>query len=56
MSMLGSKSGDNPLQSLLGNKDLLSNVSKLFFKNTNNNSIKKIKTTEIDINNYTKVE
>ena len=44
------------LANLLKNKDMLSNITGLFGGKKENNSTKKIKTTDIDIKNYTKVD
>lgn len=56
MSMFGVKGENNMLTNLLGNKDMLSNITSLFSPKKEKLEIKKIQPTDIDIKNYTKVE
>ena len=56
MSLLGGKGENNILSGLLGNKDMLSNITSLFSHKKEQTNTKKLQTTEIDIKSYTKVE
>ena len=56
MSVFGQKGGDNILSNLLGNKDMLSNITKMFSTKRGQTDTKKIKPTEINIKNYTRVK
>lgn len=56
MSLFGGKGDYNMLSNLLGNKDMLANITSLFSAKKEKNETKKIQPTEIDIKNYTKVE
>ena len=56
MNLLGGKGENNMLSNLLGNKDMLSNITSLFTPKKESTDSKKIKTTDINIKNYTKVE
>ena len=56
MSLLGGKGENNILTNLLGNKDMLSNITSMFTAKKEQVDAKKIKPTEIDIKHYTRVE
>ena len=56
MNMLGGKGENNILSNLLGNKDMLSNITSMFTSKKEQSNIKKLQPTEIDIKSYTRVE
>ena len=56
MSLISGKNENNILTNLLGNKDMLSNITSLFSHKKEQTNTKKLQPTEIDIKNYTKVE
>jgi len=56
MSLFGGKGDNNILSNLLGNKDMLSNITNMFTSKKEQMDAKKLQPTEIDIKNYTKVE
>jgi len=56
MTLLGGKGDNNILSNLLENKDMLSNITSLFLSKKESVGSKKIKATDINIKNYTKVE
>jgi len=50
------KTSSGGYERLLGNKDMLSNITNMFTSKKEQSNIKKLQPTEIDIKNYTKVE